>query len=316
MKRIFSLLTRLVKWFTSTLFPKLVKLLPCMAVLGLIKVPLLPYQPPSFYLPAGSQDQPHYFLKHHFLSLEELIRAHRAELGLGGATLNLKMRSEIGQGLSIALLGGFRGIVADFVWIGAHRLWEEQKWYKIKQYFDVVMVLQPHATFFWDSAAWHMAWNISYSERARCIHQNLPEAPCIAAQEFWIAQGRHYLEEGIASNPNDWELYFRLGWLIFEKQPDRVCESIPYYLHASTFPEAPRYIARQVGFAQEQCGKFADAYQTWLRLWNECLQDRRFDEVPSVIWHKGRELEEIMQIPDAQRVFWHVPESKVVELSR
>ena len=299
----------------ATLFSKLGKWLPCLAILGLIKLPLFPYQPPSsFYLSADNQK--HYYLKSDFLSLEELMKAHRAELGLGGTTLNLKMRGVLAQNMAIALLAGFRGIVADFVWIGAHKLWEEQHWYKIKQYFDIVTLLQPRASFFWDTAAWHMAWNVSYAERVRCTHQKLPEAPCIAAQEFWIAEGRHYLEEGISNNPNEWDLYFRLGWLISEKQPDRVCEAVPYYLHASTFPEAPRYIARQVGFTQEQCGKFADAYQTWLRLWNEYLQTHRVDEIPSVIWRKGRELEEVLQVPEPQRVFWKIPESRMIELSR
>ena len=45
-----------------------------------------------------------------------------------GLGLNLKTREMIGQGMSLALLGGFRALVGDFLWISAHGAWEQRRW--------------------------------------------------------------------------------------------------------------------------------------------------------------------------------------------
>lgn len=247
--------------------------------------------------------------------MDMLVQAQRADMGLGGTALNLQIRSQIGQALSIAMLGGFRNIVANFVWIEAHRLWEERMWYKIKPHFDIVVLLQPRVAYFWDTAAWHMAWNISWDERRRCENLQQLQAPCVKAQEYWIEQGRRYLENGLLHNPNSWELNFKLGWLIKEKQPDRVCDAVPYFQTASEIPDAPRYIARHVGFAQEDCGQFAEAYRTWLRLWDEFSRNPRSDEVPRVIWERGRQMEEVLQISDARRFFAKISEQEIARLT-
>ena len=64
--------------------------------------------------------------------LERRIQAERNELKYGSAKVALSARERISQNSWIALLAGFRGIVADFCWIQGHQYWETKQW--LRQY--------------------------------------------------------------------------------------------------------------------------------------------------------------------------------------
>ena len=58
--------------------------------------------------------------------VERQIHAERAEMKFGGPRMTLQVRDQIGQGMAIGLLAGFRGVVADFLWIQGHGYWQEK----------------------------------------------------------------------------------------------------------------------------------------------------------------------------------------------
>src|ERR1043166_1582032 len=148
--------------------------------------------------------------------LESSIQRDRKQFKYNTGRLNIKIREQITQLSAVAILGGFRGVVCDFVWIAAHGSWERQEWFKMKQYFNLVTALQPMSTLYWETSAWHMGWNISYA-----VSQD-PREPRAAKRELarrqWIEEGRKFLEEGIKNIPEKYDLYFHLGWLIMQKQ--------------------------------------------------------------------------------------------------
>ena len=48
------------------------------------------------------------------------VQAGQPELNLGGG------RGALGQGVVIGMLGGFRAIMADFLWIRTNTVWERR----------------------------------------------------------------------------------------------------------------------------------------------------------------------------------------------
>ena len=58
-------------------------------------------------------------------------------------------------------LGGFRGLIANALWIRANDLQEEDKYFEMVQLADWITKLQPHFTTVWVHQAWNMAYNIS-----------------------------------------------------------------------------------------------------------------------------------------------------------
>ncbi len=199
----------------------------------------------------------------------------------------------------MALLSGFRAVVADFVWINGHRSWEDQVWYKLREAIELSVVLQPHSISFWDLGGWHMAWNASYAESTNPKYPN--KAMRIKLQREWIQAGKSFLEEGIKNNPDNYELYFRLGWLVYQKL-EAPLDAIPYLEKAAAFKEAPDYVERMIGHLYEKGGEPWKAYGVWKQIW---LSDHSKD--PGQLWGKiaqlGRDSEEKLHVPPEQRIF-------------
>ena len=147
--------------------------------------------------------------------LQDRILAERHALQYGGVPVTRELRDQIGQGLAIALLAGFRGLAADFVWIRGHDYWEHQQWFKQTECIENAVKLQPQSVFFWDVGAWHMAFNISWAERTAT--NNATTADGIQRERLWHDRGRKFLERGLQNIPNQYELYYKLGWLYFLK---------------------------------------------------------------------------------------------------
>ena len=58
-------------------------------------------------------------------------------------------------------LGGFRGLIADFLWFRAISLQDEGKYFEMVQLASWIMKLQPKSTATAAYLAWNMAYNIS-----------------------------------------------------------------------------------------------------------------------------------------------------------
>jgi hypothetical protein len=232
------------------------------------------------------------------LPLDRQIHADRQQLKYGGLRVTRAIRDRVGQEGAIALLAGFRGIVADFIWIQGHSRWEKKQW--LQQYNDMQMVvfLQPQSTLFWDVGAWHMAYNIGYAERVDT--NNYTVAQGLKRERVWHDRARDFLKRGIENIPHRYDLYFKLGWLYWHKYKD-AASAAREFQRAAQFPEAPSYVGRMYARAVEQAGDVGAAYEYWRRLW---FQDHeKSQQLWPVVEREVRRLEEQLQVPAEQRVF-------------
>lgn len=219
----------------------------------------------------------------------------------GRIPISQDIRDAIGQGAALGLLAGFRGFIANLLFIQAHEHWANEEWQRMRNLLEVVCTLQPRNVKFWELSAWHLAWNVSY---AASINPREPrEAARIRAQRGWILEGRKLLERGVQAVPDTWHLWFHLGWLINQKQniPE---ESAYYFMKAAKFPDAPAYIARFAGYDLRKAGKLEEALQWWRWIWSQYPEKKHqrqyfWDKVEEQI----RELEDELNIPVAERTF-------------
>lgn len=240
---------------------------------------------------------------------EASLRADRPHAsGLG---LNLKTREMVGQGVSLALLGGFRALVGDFLWIFAHVNWEQGRWFAMQQDFEVCLMLQPRAIMFWDMASWHLAWNASHAAF------NNPQEPLLAVrlrdQRLWMRAGREMLERGIANNPDNSFLYERLAAMLHDKFQDP-CGAADAALKSVKLCHDWRigYLQRETGRLLEECARTAaparlrESYTYWRELWlREYAGKPReaWDTIDKNISQRIQKMEEELSIPDTQRLF-------------
>ena len=224
----------------------------------------------------------------------DLATLHRQE-HFRGVEFNLDLREKLGQLGFIAALSGFRAIVADALFIQAHAAWENTQWGRMLWLFRQVTTLQPRVLLFWDTAAWHMAWNASV---AAMNDPNQPrQALRVKAQREYFAIGKEFLERGIKNNPDRPELYEALARLYKEKYKDHE-RAAEYYAKASTLPEAAPWDRRFGAYELSYCeNREREAYDRLRSLYDEGEKERR----PTLI-KRLKFLEDKLAIPQDQRI--------------
>ena len=118
-------------------------------------------------------------------------------------------------------LGGFRGIVADLLWLRSARLQEEGRYFELVQLADWITKLEPRFTSVWAYHAWNLAYNIS-------VLLDRPEE-----RWRWVRHGISLLrDEGLRYNPGDARLLYELGWLFQHKVAGDLDNAHQFYKQA------------------------------------------------------------------------------------
>ena len=199
------------------------------------------------------------------------------------------------------VLGGFRGLIADVLWLRAARMQEEGRFFELVQLADWITKLEPRSTETWGFHAWNMAYNVSImmsddSERWRWVHNGI---------ELLARDGLRY-------NPADPQLYFELGWLFQHKIGGHTDSRHRYYkqrwaeemtkLLGSSHPDFDDLAAetvrrdrmtREYGLSPERMREVDDKYGPL---------DWRMPETHAVYWaHLGQQVESYL--PCARMIY-------------
>ncbi len=145
------------------------------------------------------------------MPFEAALSRDLRKAGLTAQPLEIGTRDKIGQTSSAVALGGLRTLVATFLNLRAFTFFQEQHWDDVADTYDTIVDLAPHTRYYWDTGAWHLAYN------AASYYINDSTLPALRRREAWrssILKGRAFLERGIRNNPDDWGLYASLGTLL------------------------------------------------------------------------------------------------------
>lgn len=102
------------------------------------------------------------------------------------------------------LLGGFRGLASDFMWLRAIQMQDEGRYEEISLLCRLILDLQPRFASVRVFQSWNLAYNLAF------------EADTPGERWFWIKSGLDLLEhEGIPRIPGSYSLYWELGNMYF-----------------------------------------------------------------------------------------------------
>lgn len=166
--------------------------------------------------------------------------------------LEAKLLLMPGQVAGSLVLGGFRGIAADLLWLNIEDYWHKGYTYKLLPLFESVAWLQPRYITVWAVGGWHMAYN---------IYASLKDP---AEQKYWYNQGTSFLKKGIAHNPEQYDLYFELGWTYYNKGED-FGNAVTYLEKAAKFP-GPDYVQSLLAHAYENNEQLEESIQQWTKV--------------------------------------------------
>ena len=132
-------------------------------------------------------------------------------------------------------LGGFRGFIADVLWLRAMRLHDEKKYFEAYQLAEFIVKLQARNTGAHSFLAWNAAYNISV----------MMKDP--AERWKWVMKGVKLIrDEALRYNQKDPKLYKELGWIFQHKMGMDLDDANRYYKRAWA-----REMNRLLGFQDE-----------------------------------------------------------------
>ncbi|MHC5058303.1 MAG: hypothetical protein ACYTKD_26910 [Planctomycetota bacterium] len=128
-------------------------------------------------------------------------------------------RSE-GEAIASAL-GGFRGLVSDFLWLRAIQMRDEGRFDEITLLCRLILDVQPRFTGVWQFMSWNLSYNLAY------------DTSTPGERWRWIQMGMDILADekdgGIVRNPGAWEIYEELGHTYYFRVSRK--GSDPFYRH-------------------------------------------------------------------------------------
>jgi hypothetical protein len=120
-------------------------------------------------------------------------------------------------------LGGFRGLISNFLWMRANDLQNDDKYFEAAQLADWITDLEPHFAQVWNFQGWNMAYNISVK-----FKENAPGD--YSDRWRWVDRGIELLRDrGLSYNPDDVSICFQLGWIFFHKIGQNLDDGNRYY---------------------------------------------------------------------------------------
>lgn len=134
-------------------------------------------------------------------------------------------------------LGGFRGLLADYLWMRSTKMQDAGRYYEMVQLADWIVKLQPRFTGAHAHLGWNMAYNVSvtftnFEDRWR-----------------WVKRGIELIrDEALEYNPGDPELFRQLGWIYQHKMGAEMDDANLFY---------------KTQMAEEMIRLFADYYGQW-----------------------------------------------------
>jgi hypothetical protein len=120
--------------------------------------------------------------------------------------------------LATQALGGFRGLISNFLWMRASDLQMNDKYFESAQLANWITDLEPHFAQVWVYEGWNMAYNISV------------KFPNFSDRWRWVENGIELLRDrGLKYNPDNTLIYQNLGWFFQHKMGQNLDDANAYY---------------------------------------------------------------------------------------
>ena len=221
----------------------------------------------------------------------EVVKAGQPEMNLED------LEGALGQGLVIGVLGGFRAISADFLWIRMNMIWERRDRTKLDALIRLVTTLDPRPEFFWVNGARMIAYDVpNWRIQEEGGYIEVPEVRQRALDFEQAEQAFALLGQALEFHPDSVKLCLEKAQIYMNRLKDDA-NAAEWFLKASQLDGAPFYASRIYAQLLRNQGKDEEAY-AYLTQLHKDLPNVPFAQKP-VILERIRSLEDDLKIP-----FW------------
>jgi tetratricopeptide (TPR) repeat protein len=188
-----------------------------------------------------------------------------------------------GQGATLALLGGFRALVADATWIKMYTAWEQRDLPATHTLLQLVTTLDPRPVYFWLNGARIMAYDFT-AWRVRAAGGREQGALALA-----------HLDRAMQVHPASADLWIERANIQLNRLQD-VAGAAESYRRAWEQPNAPYYAARLHAELLRRLGRKEEAL-AWLVQLHPRLPAGDEAAARDVVLARIRELEQQLKVP-------------------
>ncbi len=218
------------------------------------------------------------------------LRSRQPVLQLGATAVAAR------QGATLALLGGFRALVADALWIRLYAVWERQDLAGTDTLARVVTAVDPRPVYFWvnsarmiayDLAAWRVQAAGGYDATSETLQTGIHHEQARRA----LAQ----LEAAMTFHPQSPELWVERANIELNRLGDVAAAAVSYR-RAYEQPHGPYYAARLHAELLRRSGRFEEAL-AWLVQLHRTLPPDQEGAGADIVLGRIRELEQQLRVP-------------------
>ena len=205
-----------------------------------------------------------------------------------------------GCGASAAVLGGFRALAADVLWLQTYLAWAARDVRQTQTLIHLVTLVDDRPLGFWLNGARMLAYDMTQWR----LNELDGAGPTVAIASKRIREEQaglalRYLGQARRRHPGSAEICVEIANIHLNIRRDLAAAAF-WYRRAAESPSAPYYAARIHAELLKRLGRPNDAY-VWLRDLHPKLPRNEEAAMSDVILKRIRDLEEILAIPVAER---------------
>jgi len=222
------------------------------------------------------------------------IRQHDPALNLAA------LEDALGQGVTVALLGGFRSLVADFLWLANNAAWEARNLPKSQSLIRLTTAVDPRPLYFWINGARMIAydmpvWRIDEQSNRKVLTEKARRQ--VDCEQAEVAL--ELLEAALRHHPSNPLVSIEIANIHLRRLGD-VETAARFYRAAASQPGAPGFAARIHAELLKKLGRRKEALE-WLVAHHRKLDPQDPAALAAVVLQRIRELEESLAIPRPER---------------
>ena len=204
-----------------------------------------------------------------------------------------------GQGATLAILGGFRALVADLAWIRMYALWEKRDLPATETLLRVVTTIDPRPVYFWLNAARITAYDFPFWRvLAAGGFAVVPDEVQTRLSHEQARAALRGLETAMRHHPGSVELWVERANIELNRLGD-LGAAAESYRRAWELPGAPHYVARLRAEVLRKAGRRAEALE-WLARLHPTLPSDDPAAAADIVLGRIRELERELGVPPEQ----------------
>lgn len=155
----------------------------------------------------------------------------------------------------LGAMTGFRQVIAGLLWVRSDTFFHEGNYDAILPCIRLITWLDPNWLDPYATGAWHLMYNFTDTDQR--------------SDRRYLPAGVALLKEGIANNPNQYDMYKELGWNNYDKIKDFDASAAAY---ADGIKNDPKFDVTQVEHALAHCYEKTGQVDKAIATWEDCVK--------------------------------------------